>query len=145
MTNNLFVRYLLAVVTTYVVAVVFVSQFNASSIVALGVSVGLWDRLLAVWHDLIGMAELYLPIIAIALLIAFVFTKQVLLRFLENRGLLYSLAGFVGIATVHLTLKAVFDVSAIAPTATVLGLLSQCIAGAFGGWVFYRLGKDKHG
>ncbi len=145
MQGNLIVRFVFAVLITYIIAVVLVSNFNTQSVVALGVSVSTAERLSAVGQDLVGMLATYLPMIAVAFLIAFTFTKQILLRFLPYRAALYSLAGFVAIATVHIALKAAFEMNPVAPTATTLGFLSQCIAGGIGGWVFYRSGKAQHG
>lgn len=139
MSSNIVVRFVSAVFITYVVAVFFVSQFNANNIAALGVDVSFTDRANAVIHDLVGMLDLYLPIIAVGFLVAFLFTRFVLLRFVKAPAILYPLAGFVALATVHLTLKAVFGMTPVAPTATLIGLLVQCLAGAVGGFVFFKL------
>jgi len=133
-----FIAYLIGVISAYLSAVVFLSQFNIASITQMGFEVGMGDRFQTVLHDLLGMTSLYLPLIAVAFLIAFLFTRFVLERFLNSSVLLYSLAGFVALLVLHLALNSVFGIHAIAPTRSTLGLLSQALAGGLGGFVFYR-------
>ena len=131
--------YLISVVGTYVVAVILVSQFNIARVVDLGHSVGLSDRFSTTLHDLLGMATSYLPLTAIALLLAFLFTGLLLLRMINASLMLYALAGFVGMLAMHLILNAVFNIHAVAPTRSLPGLLSQAVAGAIGGILYFRL------
>jgi hypothetical protein len=63
--------YLAAVLVTYVVAAFAATQSVMNALQGLGAPVTAGVRLDAAWHDLLGMASSYLPIIAIALLIAF--------------------------------------------------------------------------
>ena len=135
-------RYLLAVAVSYVVAVFFVSLLNSQAVVSLGYAVTLSQRFDTLAHDLVGMTELYLPIISVALLIAFLVTRYLIERWVSRSVWLYALAGFVALATVHILLKLIFEVSAIAPTATMVGLFSQCLAGALGGWVYAHFAKQ---
>lgn len=136
---RLIVHFVCAVLSVYVIAVLLVGQFNIANISAMGIDVSVGERLSTFTHDIINMLSLYLPIIAVAMLIGLLVGGQVFVRWFEKPHIFYPLAGFVAIATVHLALKAVFEVSAIAPTATTLGFLSQCFAGLIGGYVFYRL------
>ena len=92
--------YILAVVTAYVAAVLAYTQLNLANVVEMGLPVDMMDRVVAAGHDLIGMASLYLPIIAVALLLAFAFTAIVLRWVPQLRTLGYMLAGFVGIFVV---------------------------------------------
>ena len=130
---------LFAVICTYIVAVGLVSQVNISEIVDMGFAVSISQRLAAVWHDLGGMLGIYLPLIAIALLIAFLFTSLLLNRFIDKPAVLFPLAGFTGLLTVHLVLDWVFGVAGIAATRSLFGLISQGMAGALGGYVYYRI------
>lgn len=133
------VAYIAAVLTTYIFGVVLVSQFNIANIQDMGFVVSLSERLSAVTHDLVGMLGLYLPLIAIAFLIAFLFTNFALLRFIKQPVLLYVLAGFVGIVAIHSILHALLGLSGIAPTRTTTGLLAQGLAGGVGGYVYIRM------
>jgi hypothetical protein len=145
MINNYFARYIFAVVVTYLITVLIVSYLNTSSIVAMGVEMTLYDRLNTAWFDLLGMANYYLPIIALSLVIAFVLIKKALYRLVCDGAFSYALSGFLGIAVMHLTLKHLFDLSVFDLTPALLGLMLQCAAGAVGGWTFYRLRPSGQG
>lgn len=135
--------YIAAVVTAYVAAVLAYTQLNLANVVEMGLPVSFKDRIGAAGHDLIGMASLYLPIIAVALLLAFGFTAIVLRWVPQLRTLGYLLAGFVGIFVVDYALGALLTggTHPLAVTRTTIGLLSQCLAGALGGYVFILLSR----
>ncbi len=132
-----------AIIVTYIAAAILLSQLNIAQVIDMGFEVSLIQRLTSAWHDLAGMLDLYLPIIAVALLIAFLFTSLLLLRFINKSAVLFSLAGFVGLMTVHFALNTIFGIAAIAPTRTIIGFLSQGLAGAIGGYVYYRLSYSQ--
>lgn len=138
------VAFVLAVSITYICAVFFVSQLNISSIVTLGYEVGLAERLLTLLQDIAGMASAYLPLITVALAIAFIFTSTLLLRFIRGSGFLFALAGFVAIISIHLFLQLAFGLVAVAPTRTVFGLFSQGVSGALGGWVYFYFNRNAY-
>lgn len=130
-----------AVVATYILAVLMYTQLNLGNVVEMGIPVSVSDRVGAAFHDLLGMLGLYLPIIGVAFLIAFAVTHQVLRWVPQLRTLGYILGGFVGIYVVDYLLVNLVG-SGIHPlpvTRTTIGLLSQCVAGAIGGYVFVRL------
>jgi hypothetical protein len=133
------IAYIFAVLSTYVLAVILVSQFNISNVQDMGFAVSFNQRLAAIAHDLVGMLGLYLPLLAIGLLIALSFTGLVLMRFIKQPQVLYPLAGFVGVVALHSILHMVLGLSGIAPTRTPTGLLSQGLAGAVGGYVYLRI------
>ena len=94
--------FFLAVLVTYISAVIFVSQWNIASVVQLGLPVGMSVRFAAAFHDLANMLGIYLPVIGIGLLIAFV-VAWLLVKYLFKQPLiLYPLAGFVALLTVHI-------------------------------------------
>lgn len=131
--------YLVGVIATYLLGVFLVTQFNIVRIVDLGYSVTITERLQTTLHDWGGMIESYLALIAVAMLIAWLFTGLLLTRFVPRTPWLYALAGFVGMIAVHQLIAMVFGISGIAATRSTLGLLAQGLAGAAGGWVFYRV------
>jgi len=87
------------------------------------------------------MLGTYLPLISIALLIAFLFTSLGLLRFIKRPMALFVLAGFVAIIALHTIMGAVFGVDAVAPVRSLVGLVAQGMAGAVGGYVYGYLRK----
>ena len=134
---------LIAGLATYVAAVVLLSQLNISQVTSLGFAVSLSQRFAAVLHDLQGMLTIYLPLILVALLIAFLFTSLLLLRFVYKPAFLFPLAGFVAIVSIHVILNIVFGVAGIAPTRTMVGLISQGLAGAMGGYIYFKMAHTR--
>ncbi len=134
-----------AVVVNYVLAVLAYTQLNLSNLVDMGIAVDLGLRFQAALHDLVGMTGLYLPIIAVALLIAFLIARLVLIWLPQLRTLGYIAAGFVGIFAIDalLGLFVTNGLHGLAVTRTPIGLISQCVAGAVGGYVFSLL-SDKN-
>jgi hypothetical protein len=63
--------YLLAVAIAYVLATVTATQSVVASLDGMGVAVGLADRLAMTARDIRGMAPMFLPMVAFALLVAF--------------------------------------------------------------------------
>lgn len=133
------VAYLVGVISTYVLGTVLVSQFNIARIVELGHSVSFTERVQTTLHDWAGMLGSYLPLIGIALLIAWLFTGLLLTRFVPRSAWLYALAGLVGVIAIHQIMGMVFGITGIAATRSTIGLLAQGLAGAMGGWLFYRI------
>jgi hypothetical protein len=131
--------YLAAVLVTYVVAAFAATQSVMNALQGLGAPVTAGVRLDAAWHDLLGMASSYLPIIAIALLIAFPVAALISRALPRLRLLAYPLAGAVAVLAVHLILQQLFNITPVAATRTAGGLLLQVLCGAVGGWVFVRL------
>ncbi|MEX0941552.1 MAG: hypothetical protein WD002_03315 [Pseudomonadales bacterium] len=131
------VGYAAAVAVTYLLGTLFISQGNLSAVTAMGFEISLSDRLGAIIHDASHMYDIYLPLVAIALLIAFSVAALVI-KFLPDLRLFgYCLAGFVGLIALHVILKAVLGLTGIAPTREVSGLLWQGIAGLAGGLMFH--------
>ena len=131
--------WLSAVIVTYVIAVIWVSQLNILRITEMGYTIHVEQRFEAIGHDLMGMLSIYLPVIALALLIAFVVNSVLVLRIMNYPALLFPLAGFVALISSHVILAVLFGVAGIAPTRTLAGLCSQGLAGAVGGYVYYYL------
>ncbi len=131
--------FVVAVVTTYLLATLFVSQGNLAAIAPFGLPVDMVIRLQAAWHDMTHMVTLFLPLSSIALLIAFLVCAWLCKRFPGASAYLYPLAGFAALLTLIFTMNTVFGLTPIAPTRTLGGLLLQGLAGAAGGYVYYRM------
>ena len=101
------------------------------------------QRLESAQHDVLSMTALYLPIISVSFLIALPAAALVIKRYPNLRRLGFVLGGFVALVAIHLIIKQVFGISGIAPTRTIMGLVMQGVAGAFGGYCYYRLTTPK--
>ena len=130
------ISFLVAGLVAYVIAVLFYTQINLSNLTDLGIDISFSDRLAAASHDLLSMTGMYLPIMLVALLVAFSLAA-IVIRFLPNlRTLGFVLAGMVGVLALVLFFSSFLGTNPIAVTRSSLGLLSQCGAGGIGGLVY---------
>ena len=135
--------FLAAVITTYVLGAVFISQGNISSVIEMGFEISFAQRLDAMFHDITHMTDIYLPVISLSLLIALPVAALIIKQVPNLRLLGYTLAGVVALIAVHLIIKALVGFSGIAPTRTVVGLLAQGLAGGMGGLLFHFVTLKK--
>ena len=130
------ISFLLAGLVAYVIAVLFYTQINLSNLTDLGIDISFSDRFGAASHDLLSMTGMYLPIMLVALLVAFTLAA-IVIRFLPNlRTLGFVVAGTVGVLALVLFFSSFLGTNPIAVTRSSLGLLSQCGAGGMGGLVY---------
>ncbi len=130
------ISFLLAGLVAYVIAVLFYTQINLSNLTDLGIDISFSDRFGAASHDLLSMTGMYLPIMLVALLVAFTLAA-IVIRFLPNlRTLGFVVAGIVGVLALVLFFSSFLGTNPIAVTRSSLGLLSQCGAGGMGGLVY---------
>jgi hypothetical protein len=102
------------------------------------------QRLGAIVHDVSGMTDIYLPLVAVSLLLGLPVAFAVVQKNPHLRMIGYVSAGFVALLAMHVIMKAVLGLSGIAPTRTLWGLLAQGVAGGIGGYLFCRLsGQSK--
>ncbi|MEP5763895.1 MAG: hypothetical protein ABJ308_04845 [Halieaceae bacterium] len=135
--------WLLAALLAFVIGSIFTTQFILANVAALGPQVDLAVRLSATGHDLLGLSVSYLPLIAVAFLLGLPIAAGLIKLWPGQRLLLYILAGAVAVMAIHLLMKALLGLSGIAATRTLAGLLSQGLAGACGGYLFYRLRRPS--
>lgn len=140
---NAFFAYLLAVVATTVLGSVAATQFVLAELRTMQVAVPFSVRIETTVHDIVGMGPTFAPIVAGALLVAFL-VAALLTRFvpLPDRRW-YLVGGFVGLIAALLLIKTVLGGTPIAGARGTLGLVSQGMAGLVGGWVFAKLCPEK--
>ena len=137
--SKLLIAFSGAVLAAFVTASVLATQFILANVSAMGMDVSASVRLQTTLQDIAGLSGSYLPMIAVALLIALAIAGRLAKRFPGQRLFLFMLAGAVGLIAIHLLMKAVLGLSGIAATRTLAGLLSQGLAGALGGYVFFAI------
>ena len=130
------ISFFLAGLVAYVIAVLFYTQINLSNLTDLGIDISFSDRFGAASHDLLSMTGMYLPIMLVALLVAFSLAA-IVIRFLPNLRIQgFVVAGIVGVLALVLFFSSFLGTNPIAVTRSSLGLLSQCGAGGMGGLVY---------
>ena len=67
--------YLLSISVAYVLGSIFATQFTLSNLSDFSFQISLSDRLFATGQDIISLAGSYLPLIALALFVSFVFAS----------------------------------------------------------------------
>jgi hypothetical protein len=136
--------YIAAVIVAYCFGALFISQGNIAAVTGLGFDVTMSQRLGAIVHDISGMTDIYLLLVAISLLLGLPVAFAVVRKNPHLRMIGYVSAGFVALLAMHVIMKAVLGLSGIAPTRTLWGLLAQGVAGGIGGYLFCRLsGQSK--
>ena len=136
--------YIAAVIVAYCFGALFISQGNIAAVTGLGFDVTVSQRLGAIVHDVTGMTDIYLPLVAVSLLLGLPVAFAVVRKNPHLRMIGYVSAGFVALLAMHVIMKAVLGLSGIAPTRTLWGLLAQGVAGGIGGYLFCRLsGQSK--
>jgi hypothetical protein len=136
--------YIAAVIVAYCFGALFISQGNIAAVTGLGFDVTMSQRLGAIVHDVSGMTDIYLPLVAVSLLLGLPVAFAVVRKNPHLRMIGCVSAGFVALLAMHVIMKAVLGLSGIAPTRTLWGLLAQGVAGGIGGYLFCRLsGQSK--
>ena len=123
----------------YVLASLAGSQSVAGHLAEMGVPLSLGERLEMSAKDLLGMTDLFLPLIAVGMTIALLVAGWLGKRSPKRRSALFMLAGAVALLSIHLALQWSFDITLVAVARSHMGLLSQALAGAAGGYLFTRL------
>ena len=135
--------YVAAVLIAYIFGALFISQGNIAAVTSLGFDVSMAQRLDAMAHDITNMTDIYLPLVAISLLLGLPVAFAIVRKNPHLRTLGYVLAGFAALLAMHVIMKAVLGLSGIAPTRSLWGLLAQGIAGGIGGYLFCRLSAKR--
>mgnify|MGYP001820622884 FL=1 len=132
-----------AVLLAYFLASVLVTQANLAAVQSMGLEVSTGVRLDTTVRDMVGMASSYLILILVSFTLALPVAAGLTRLLPDQRALLFTLAGFVAIVALHLIMKAALGLSGIAPTRTLVGLLSQGLAGAVGGYCYHVLSRAR--
>ena len=128
-----------AAIATYILATVAVTQGNLGYLASLGREITFGERVGAIGHDLLGMIGMFGPIVLVTLLFAYGVVALIVSRAPALRMIGYIAGGFAGMVAVHLILQAVFGMAPVWAARDAFGMLLQGLAGAVGGYVFYRM------
>lgn len=131
--------FILAGLTTEILAAIFHTQFVLNSLIAIGAEVSFGTRIGTTAQDILGLAPTYGLFIFAGLGIGFVVAALVIRRAPRLLFLGYISAGAVAMLCVVILMHEVLEISALAGARSVSGLLFQGVAGAVGGYVFALL------
>jgi len=132
--------YGVAVFATEALAAMASTQFVLAGLAGLGVVITLGERLTMTGQDILGMMQVYLPVLALALALGFLVAGAIIKKLGPAWSLLgYTSAGFVAVLAALLTVLSLFDITPIAGARSPAGLFCQGLAGAAGGFIFHRL------
>lgn len=136
---TLTLAWVLAVLLAYSLATLFATQSVIGHLADMGIPLSLGERLQMTASDQLGMTGMYLPLIAVGMLIAMLVAGFLGRRSPQRRTRLFMLAGAVAMISIHLALNWSFDITLVAVARSPLGLLSQALAGTAGAYLFTRL------
>ena len=131
--------WLAAVVMATLLGSIIQTQFNLARIAALDAPVPLGLRLQTTLLDLVHFAPLWAVIVALGMLIALVVALPLARRWPHWRTGLFTLAGFLAVATALMVMNAMLPVTAVGAARTLTGLVAMSLAGALGGWVHVKM------
>ncbi len=137
------VIYLAAVAVAYVLAAGASTQSVVASLAGMGIDVGFAGRVEMTMRDLLGMAGMFLPMVAFGLLIAFMTAALVCRYWSSARMPRYLAAGACARVCIHLGLHLAFGITPIAIARSTGGLVVQALAGAAGGAVYVLLSRSR--
>jgi hypothetical protein len=135
--------YLSAVVVAYLLAAITATQSVISSLAGMGVRISFPERVSMTLSDIVGMAGMFLPMVAFGLLIAFMATALICRYRNQWRFPLYIIAGAVALVCIHLALHLAFGITPVAIGRTTGGLMIQAAAGAAGGLTYVLLSRSR--
>ena len=137
--------FFVAVIATYTVGTITYSQLNLAQLIEMGIDIAFGTRVDTAGHDFLSMTSIYLPAMTFALLLGFLVASLVVKIVPQLRYLGFVVGGAVALLAMNLALTEVAGgIHGLAVTRTGMGLLSQCLAGAIGGYAF-ALVRDKQG
>jgi len=135
--------FLAAVLLTYTLASVSVTQAALAQLQALGIFISMPVRLRTSGLDLMGMSTSLLPLIALALGVGFVIASGVARLLPRLRLPLLLAAGGIAMMTLHAALLAVLGVTPFPAVRTYTGLGLQIASGIAGGYLYWRLSRVR--
>lgn len=135
--------FLLAVIATYLLAATFSTQIILHQVAELGLPVSLIVRLDTTFKDLLGMLPMYLPFVAASLVIAIPVSALALKVVPIPRTLGFLIGGAAALWALHMIMFAAFGIHALPATRLPVGMATQALAGAVGGYVYAKLSVEQ--
>ena len=131
-----FFGFITAFIVLNVIGATVQTQFNLGHLLALGIDVPFSTRISTTLHDIVSLQPLFGVIFGIGFLTAMIVGHFIakLVKILPD--MVFALAGFAAMAVTLLSMKAVFQITAIGAAREWEGFLSLCVVGALAGYAF---------
>ena len=131
-----FFGFITAFIVLNVIGATVQTQFNLGHLLALGIDVPFSTRISTTLHDIVSLQPLFGVIFGIGFLIAMIVGHFIakLVKILPD--MVFALAGFAAMAATLLSMKSVFQITAIGAAREWDGFLSLCVVGALAGYAF---------
>lgn len=137
---RIIIGYAVGIVAAFLLGSMLGTQVVLASVQSMGLEVSWAARVDATLDDLLGLSATLLPVMALVLAVVWGLYDVITTRRRSPLGPYhYALVGGLCILALHPLLGAVLDVDVFAATRSWFGLLTQAIAGAFGGWCCGRV------
>lgn len=133
------IGWVVASLVTYALGSALMTQVVLLSLASFGVSVDLGSRLSMTLFDIGALVTSYLPLVAIALLIAFAIASGLSRLKPAWRRPLFLLAGATSVGAMIGIMSLTFGMNPLAGARGFVGFGPQMLAGLAGGWVFLLL------
>lgn len=140
--RRILIAFLAAVAVTYLLASALSTQVVLHQVADLGMPVSLRVRLDTTLQDLLGMLQAYLPLVAASLLVALLVSALALKFIPIPRTLGFLIGGGVALWALHMIMFAVFGMHPLPATRSAVGMATQVLAGAVGGYVYAKLSEQ---
>ena len=139
-----FKQFLLALIGSTIITAISASVISSQRVINalndIGGQIGIGDRMSMTFYDIAHFAPLYGLFILFGFLIAMLTAKIVSDHFPEKRNIVFICAGATSMLVMLLLMQMVFfGVPIVAGARDGFGLFLQCLCGALGGYIFYRL------
>ena len=137
------VAFLLAVVVTTALASLAHSLFVQAALREVGAVIPFGPAFGAIVRDFFGLLPTLGPIVALALLIAFLVAGWLKPMIRPLAPFAYPLAGWAGMALALFAMRAIYGFSPLAGARTAMGFLAISLSGVVGGLIFTLLRKRR--
>ena len=135
--------FIVAALAAYIVGAWLATQHVLGALTDMGIDVNFAAWADASLHDLVGMFPTYAPLITVAMAIGLAIAALIARKHPGWHRIGYVSAGFFAVIAMHLLMRQALDLTPVAATRIMSGLIYQGLAGAIGGYVFWRLGRGS--
>ncbi len=140
-TRQIIVSFLVGWLILSFLGIAVSTQFVLAQLTGLGVEIPFGLRVSTTLHDMGSMLPLFGSIMGLGFLIAMPVATLIARWVKILPELVYALAGFAAVAVILISMKLVFQLTAIAAARETSGFIALCLVGALAGYVYQQLSR----